>query len=133
MKKALIFSLSLLLIACSSGTSTSNTDVSVEILDPDTEPVREKVDTSKIAINRTIEIISSDYAYDPSEIKLKKGERVKFHVIERGSKLYGINVGGTSMTINDVFVADAIGKIDFKCATNCEGEAADMQGLLIIE
>ncbi len=90
---------------------------------------------------REITIQASNWKFEPSEVRVKEGERVKItlqgvsgmHAIaipELGVKSATVNAGETTIV---EFVASKKGTFSFKCSVFCGEGHADMTGNLIVE
>jgi cytochrome c oxidase subunit 2 len=89
---------------------------------------------------RVVEVVAKDYAFEPSEIEVAQGERVRL-LVKSGDGLHGFEIkrfkvskeiprGGDPVVIE--FTADAAGRFPILCSVYC-GEGHDgMQGVLVV-
>lgn len=87
----------------------------------------------------TINIDSKQYAFEPSLIQVKKGQRVCLKLtsqdVEHGIMIdgYHVHVHGTKDSPGEVqFVADRVGEFNFICHQVCGTGHDDMKGKLIV-
>ncbi len=89
---------------------------------------------------RTIKIIAKRWVFEPAEIKVKKGEKVRLKItsidVAHGFSLPEFAVNevlkpGKEATVE--FVADKTGRFSFFCSVQCGSGHSDMQGMLIVE
>ncbi|WJH34993.1 cupredoxin domain-containing protein [Paenibacillus sp. CC-CFT747] len=94
------------------------------------------VDTAASANAREIKITAQNFDFDQKEIRIKKGETVKFtlenkegmHGME--ARELGLNVkGGSSQTIT----ADKTGTFNLKCSIICGAGHGNMVSKIIVE
>lgn len=90
---------------------------------------------------RTFTIEARRFAYDPSIIRVNRGDKVSLRIMSKdvihGFYLdgYGIDLevlpGGR--TVSTVFVADKVGRFGFRCSRTCGVFHPFMMGVLIVE
>ena len=87
-----------------------------------------------------INMIAKKFSFEPSEIRVHKGDHVKIHVksvdVPHGIRIedYDINVGlppNEEKTVD--FIADKVGTFDFECSVYCGSGHGSMEGKLIVE
>lgn len=89
---------------------------------------------------REIKMTAKKYEFNPSEIRVKQGERVRLLItaLDRKHgfqiKAYGIKVEleKEKQTVVE-FVADKPGEFPFKCSVRCGWRHGRMKGKLIVE
>jgi cytochrome c oxidase subunit 2 len=83
---------------------------------------------------------ANNYAFDPSVITVKKGEKVRLFITavdrDHGIKIQGYDIDqvlkkGSTATIE--FTADKAGTFEFKCSVYCGHGHGKMKGKLIVE
>ncbi len=88
----------------------------------------------------TINVTARQFAYSPSEIRVKYGEHVRLMLtsqdVTHGLALPDFNIDasipmGETVTVD--FVADKKGTFPFFCSVFCGSGHADMRGMLIVE
>lgn len=87
-----------------------------------------------------IEVVAKRYAFEPSEIEVAEGERVRL-VVRSGDGLHGIEIKqfriskeiprGTDPVIIE-FTADAVGRFPILCSVYCGDGHGDMSGALVV-
>ncbi len=89
---------------------------------------------------KEIQVIARQWQFEPSEIRVKRGERVRLRIksvdVTHGFSLpaYNINVVLTPGKEEIVeFVADKSGEFEFACSVQCGAGHAGMRGKIIIE
>lgn len=139
MKKEIIFLIlivSLLLIGC-----TTSRDISVNTNSPISVVTNTQVNNQTPVANlKEFTVHGSSFKFDPSEIKVKKGDRVKINFIsdDVGHNLLidELNVrtrvlsGGNAQSIE--FVADKEGSFDMYCSVGSHRDLG-MVGKFIVE
>jgi cytochrome c oxidase subunit 2 len=89
---------------------------------------------------RTIEIVATRFAFEPSRIEVTEGERVKL-LVKSGDGVHGVEIkkfkvnkkvprGGDPITIE--FVASAAGEFPILCSEYCGDGHEDMKGMLVV-
>lgn len=88
----------------------------------------------------TVNIMAKQYAFEPSLIKVKQGQKVCLKLsskdVEHGIMIedYMVHVHGTTATTGEIqFVANNPGEFNFLCHQVCGSGHADMKGKLIVE
>ncbi|MBT4119315.1 MAG: hypothetical protein HOG89_04770 [Candidatus Peribacter sp.] len=89
---------------------------------------------------RTIMLHTSDWKFEPSTIRLKKGENVSLHLMgiqgNHGVAIPGLGIK-ESMAQGEMKLVkiptDKVGTFDFFCNVQCGAGHGDMQGTIIIE
>lgn len=87
-----------------------------------------------------IEIIAKRYAFEPAEIEVTEGERVRLQV-RSGDGLHGFEIkrfkiakeiprGTTPVTID--FTASEAGRFPILCSVFCGDGHTDMKGMLVV-
>ncbi|MDA1292788.1 MAG: cupredoxin domain-containing protein [bacterium] len=89
---------------------------------------------------RTVMLHSSNWKFEPSVIRLKKGENVSLHLMgiegDHGIAIPGLGIketmakGGMSLV---KVPTDKAGTFEFFCNVQCGSGHSDMQGTIIIE
>lgn len=89
---------------------------------------------------REIKVTAKNFAFDPAEITVKKGEKIKLTLTNAdgnhgiGIPAFNVNLkpgpGGTGST---VFIADQAGSFPFFCDVFCGEGHRSMRGTLIVE
>lgn len=89
---------------------------------------------------RVIEVVAKRYAFEPSEIEVTEGERVRL-VVRSGDGLHGIEIKqfriskeiprGTDPVVIE-FTADAVGRFPILCSVYCGDGHGDMKGALVV-
>lgn len=87
-----------------------------------------------------INLIARKFSFEPSEIRVHKGDHVKIHVksidVPHGLAIpgYDINIGlpPNEEKLAD-FVADKAGTFDFECSVYCGSGHGNMEGKLIVD
>ncbi len=99
------------------------------------------IKTNSLKNTRLIEVVGTNFSFSPSEIKVKKGERIEIVFINNGSYPHNwvvdefnaqtlpINPGHNS---NAIFTPDKTGKFTYYCSVNSHREKG-MIGSLIVE
>lgn len=81
-----------------------------------------------------------NYVFEPAEITVKKGEKVRLIITstdrDHGIKIEGYDINqvlkkGDPTTIE--FTADKVGSFEFKCSVYCGMGHRKMKGILIVE
>jgi len=89
---------------------------------------------------RTIEVVATRFAFEPSRVEVTEGERIKL-VVKSGDGVHGIEIkkfkitkkvprGGDPVTIE--FVATAAGEFPILCSEYCGDGHEDMKGMLVV-
>ena len=113
------------------------------VLEPGAEAVPEMVVSQSGATSvREIAIEAYNFGWEPTEVRVKKGDRVKLLLSSRegthgfGLRDFDIDVGplvpGMGPEIVE-FVADKTGSFEFRCNVPCGAGHRDMKGKLIVE
>lgn len=87
-----------------------------------------------------IEVLARRYAFEPSEIQVTEGERVRL-VVRSGDGLHGLEIkqfqvskeiprGSDPVVIE--FTADAVGRFPILCSVYCGDGHGDMKGALVV-
>lgn len=112
-------------------TKTAKKETQVTITKPEKEAKNEV---------RTIEIVARRWIFEPAEIKVKKGERVKLKItsqdVTHGFSLPEFKISEVLMPGKDInveFVADKTGRFSFFCSVQCGSGHSNMKGILIVE
>ena len=90
---------------------------------------------------RTIEVTARRYAFEPSEIEVTEGERVRL-VLTSGDGVHGFEIkkvkvskeiprGGEPVVIE--FVARDVGRFPIVCSAYCGEGHEDMKGTLVVQ
>lgn len=89
---------------------------------------------------RVIEVKASQFAFEPAEIRIKKGESVKIRLtstdVPHGLAITDLNFdlqveGGQTQEAE--LTVDVAGSYGFRCSVMCGGGHRDMKGVLIVE
>ncbi|MEY4745344.1 MAG: hypothetical protein RL272_1289 [Candidatus Parcubacteria bacterium] len=107
---------------------------------PDIQPTPADVVATDTAPAREIKVTATNFAFSPSEIRVKKGERIKLTLTNAGG-VHGIGIptfkvslkAGEGETVSTVFTADQAGSFPFFCNVFCGEGHRDMLGTLIVE
>ncbi|HYE85599.1 MAG TPA: cupredoxin domain-containing protein [Vicinamibacterales bacterium] len=89
---------------------------------------------------RTIEVVAKRFAFEPAQIDVTEGERVRL-VIKSADGVHGVEIkkfrvnkkvprGGEPITIE--FVASAAGQFPILCSEYCGNGHEDMKGMLVV-
>ena len=89
---------------------------------------------------RTIEIDARQFAYEPSTVRVNRGDTITFH-LESLDAVHGLFVDGYAVNIQAepgksaqvTFVADKEGKFKFRCSVSCGALHPFMIGELAVE
>ncbi|MFU1794749.1 cupredoxin domain-containing protein [Paenibacillus azoreducens] len=85
---------------------------------------------------REITVSAKSFEFTPSEIKVKKGEKIKL-VLKNTNGAHGLEIPGYKINLtrdgSKVFTADKAGTFDFDCSIMCGAGHGDMKGKLIVE
>lgn len=132
--------ISLFIISCTSNTQEK---IPQENSEPSKQEIKEetqKTEDVKQESVKEIKVEASQWSFNPSTIKVKKGEKVKLIVTSRdvnhGFSIQEFNVdlklkkGETSAV---EFTADKTGTFRFYCSVFCGSGHKDMEGTLIVE
>jgi cytochrome c oxidase subunit 2 len=140
-------------VAMPSSEQSKNVDTPLQTSSSPDEPVTidEKVihDTKDVkktehASNATVKefaMTGRQYAWEPSIIKVKQGNRVKLHV-KSEDVLHGIVIPELGIDNTDIpagetrtieFMASKKGRFEFLCSTFCGDRHIDMTGVIIVE
>jgi cytochrome c oxidase subunit 2 len=89
---------------------------------------------------RVIEVVAKRYAFEPPEIEVTEGERVRL-VVRSGDGLHGIEIEhfriskeiprGKDPVIIE-FTAEAVGRFPILCSVYCGDGHGDMKGALVV-
>ena len=89
---------------------------------------------------RVIKVVAKRYAFEPSEIDVTEGERVRL-VVRSGDGLHGIEITqfriskeiprGKDPVIIE-FTADAVGRFPILCSVYCGDGHGEMKGALVV-
>jgi len=105
-----------------------------------TKKVEEKISQDSFEKIKEIEIMARRFSFEPSEIKVKYGEKIRLKIISldvtHGLSLpeFGINKTlepGKETVIK--FIANKRGSFDFFCSVYCGEGHSQMRGKLIVE
>lgn len=90
---------------------------------------------------RTVEILATDFAFEPNRINVERGETVRLKLVNAGSLSHNVHLSGASLKTETVqgggtdsvtFTAQTNGTVSFFC--NVPGHRqAGMQGEIVIE
>lgn len=96
-------------------------------------PIEEVLANDKIGVDRVVLINASRFKFEPSVIRIKKGEKVKFRVnnLDVIHEFVVPELG--IMSTDDFFIADKIGEFEVRCANLCGEGHAQMRAKIIIE
>lgn len=89
---------------------------------------------------RVIEVLAKRYTFEPSEIEVAEGERVRI-IVMSGDGLHGFEIkkfkiskeiprGGEPVTID--FTANEVGRFPILCSVFCGDGHDDMNGALVV-
>jgi cytochrome c oxidase subunit II len=83
---------------------------------------------------KTFNVRAFRFGYDPAEIRVKKGDRVRI-VIDNSDTLHGIRFPELGVSDMDVieFTANEVGTFNWRCNNYCGEDHMKMGGLLIVE
>lgn len=137
MNRHLIFAAVLLLAACTTETSVDTDDMPNS--SSSAPAIMEASSSSEQAQARVIEITASNWAFAPSAISVKKGEKVVVR-LRGASGIHGFAIRGTnvSVTVNPEEVVDIVlptdteGSFEFFCNVPCGEGHNDMRGTLTV-
>ena len=104
------------------------------------DPAAASAPPPSIQDERTIEIVATRFAFEPSRIEVTEGERVKL-LVKSGDGVHGVEIqkfkvnkkvprGGDPITIE--FVASAAGEFPILCSEYCGDGHEDMKGMLVV-
>lgn len=90
---------------------------------------------------RTIEVLARRFTFEPSEIEVTEGERVRL-VVKSGDGVHGLEIkkfkvdkeiprGGEPVIIE--FAANEAGRFPIICSAFCGDGHGDMKGVLIVQ
>jgi cytochrome c oxidase subunit 2 len=109
-----------MLAACGNGSSSNNASDS----------------SSSDGDAREITVNAKSFEFTPSEIKVKKGEKIKL-VFKNTDGAHGLEIPEFKVNLTSngsaVFIPDKAGTFDFDCSIMCGGGHGDMKGKLIVE
>lgn len=96
--------------------------------------------SSQAATARTISITAANWAFTPSVITVKKGEKVLLNLVGE-SGIHGIGIPGLGIsqridlgaTTSVTLPTDAAGTYDFRCNVPCGPGHKEMKGTITIE
>ena len=86
-----------------------------------------------------INVVASQFEFQPSEIRVKKGDKVKLNVrsidVTHGLSIpaFDVNVVADKNGDSVEFVADKAGSFPFRCSVVCGSGHKSMAGTLIVE
>ncbi len=97
-------------------------------------------DLAAASAPRTIDVVATRFAFEPSRIEVTEGERIRL-VVTSGDGVHGVEIkkfkvnkkvprGGDPVTIE--FVASAAGQYPILCSEYCGEGHEDMKGLLVV-
>lgn len=97
-------------------------------------------DPAAASAPRSIEVVATRFAFEPSRIEVTEGERITL-VVKSGDGVHGIEIkkfkikkkvprGGDPITIE--FVASAAGEFPILCSEYCGDGHEDMKGMLVV-
>lgn len=89
---------------------------------------------------RVIDVLAKRYAFEPSEIEVSEGERVRL-VVRSADGLHGVEIkqfrvsmdiprGGAPVVIE--FTANVVGRFPILCSVYCGDEHEEMKGALVV-
>lgn len=85
---------------------------------------------------KEIKVTATNFKFEPSEIKVKKGDKVKI-TLEDGEGSHGFAIPDFDVDLQKPssaeFTADQAGEHEFHCSVMCGAGHADMKGTLIVE
>ncbi|HSD12349.1 MAG TPA: cupredoxin domain-containing protein [Patescibacteria group bacterium] len=89
---------------------------------------------------REIKISASKFKFDPAEVRVKQGEKIKL-TLTNADGMHGLDIPAFNVSLkpaegqsaSQVFIADQKGTFPFFCSTFCGEGHRDMQGSLIVE
>lgn len=104
------------------------------------EAARRAPSTQAPPAPRVIEVVATRYAFEPPEIEVAEGERVRL-LVRSGDGLHGIEIrqfriskeiprGTDPIAIE--FTADAVGRFPILCSVYCGDDHDDMKGALVV-
>ncbi len=110
------------------------------VITPVIQEVKEATATPATGDVKEFFVEAYQFAYDPSEIKVKKGDTVRIHLHTRD---VGHSLNLRDLNINIManpgadgvreFVADTAGNFAWRCTLPCGSGHKDMKGMLIVE
>jgi cytochrome c oxidase subunit II len=101
---------------------------------------RPVVAAAQVAEPRVIEVVAKRFTWEPAEIQVTVGERVRL-VLRTADGLHGIELkkfkitkeiprGNKAVTVD--FTADEAGRFPFLCSEYCGDGHDDMKGMLVV-
>ncbi|HTM68804.1 MAG TPA: cupredoxin domain-containing protein [Candidatus Binatia bacterium] len=89
---------------------------------------------------REIKVTAKNFAFDPSEIRVKQGEKIKLTLVNSDGR-HGIGIPAFNVSLkpaegesgSTVFIADKAGTYPFFCDVFCGSGHRGMKGTLIVE
>lgn len=88
------------------------------------------------AADQAITISAKNFEFDQKEIRLKKGDTVRF-TLKNSQGRHAIHIDGYDKDIKDndtvTFTANRTGRFKFVCSNMCGNGHSDMVGTLIVE
>jgi cytochrome c oxidase subunit 2 len=104
------------------------------------QPASARPAGAQAAEPRVIEVVAKRYAFEPAEIEVTEGERVRL-MVRSGDGLHGFEIkplrvkkeiprGGEAVPIE--FTAEKAGRYPILCSEYCGDGHADMKGALVV-
>jgi cytochrome c oxidase subunit 2 len=85
---------------------------------------------------KEITIASTNFEFDPKEIRVKKGDSVKI-TLDNKQGMHAVKFAGYNVEVQPgktvTFVADKAGEFKYECSIMCGAGHKDMVGTLIVE
>lgn len=130
---------SLLLTGCggsNEASSNSGEDPASPTAQPSTEPVDQPASEPAGSEVREIIITASNFEFDPKEIRVKKGEKIKL-TFENKEGAHGLSIPDLNIDLKQPgsveFMAEQTGEFAMKCSVMCGAGHAKMTGTFIVE
>ncbi len=118
------------------GEITGSTITGGSVIDSERESEKNEDTRANVPAAETLEITidASRFAFDPSVIKVKEGERVKI-IVQNTDTTHGISIPDFNVRGKESveFVATKKGSYKFYCGTYCGSGHPTMQGTFIVE
>lgn len=97
----------------------------------------QEVDPDAAANAQEIKLVASNYQFDQTEYRVKKGETYNI-VLENQEGVHGIEIKGAKVKLDNansshLFTADKAGEYDIICNIPCGPGHASMKAKLIVE
>ena len=98
-------------------------------------------DPATASAPRVIEVVASQFAFDPATIEVTEGERIRL-MVHSADRVHGFEIkklrinkpiprGGKPVQID--FVAPAAGRYEILCSEDCGEGHKDMTGTLVVQ